>query len=233
MSVAASQIMTLAGYLLNDQSAVRWTYPELASWIGDGQNAIVLADPSSASANVTMALQSGTWQQISSSYLSVLRLIRNIASVGPPRVGGRAIRVTTRQSLDAASPYWHSTTYVPFGSEVRNFIFDEDDPKSFYVYPGNDGTGIVEALLVQDLLPISATGLATELSSYGQNIGLPDSYAPALVDYVVYRALSKDAPGGSLAVAQSHFKAFAAAIGIEEQSAGASSPNAKTGTTPT
>ncbi len=215
--------MAAVGYLLNDESAVRWTFPELAIWIGDGIDAIVLADPAAASINTTLALQAGTWQTIGSGYLSLLRVVRNLVSAGPPRVGGRAISVTSRAALDAVSPHWHSPKVVPYRKEARQFAYDEDDPTSFYVYPGNDGTGLIEAVLVQDLPPIEAD----DDGDYTQDIVIPDFYQPALIDYVAYRALSKDAPGGSLPTAQAHFQAFSAAIGVEEKSTAVNSPNAK------
>lgn len=226
MAVTAAQVMTLAGRLLHDEEAVRWTFPELADWINEAVKAIVLAKPSASSDTVTLALQAGTLQQIGDTHLALLRLVRNITAAGPPRIGGRVVRVTSRQSLDAQAPDWHNPDDTPFKKEVRQFVYDEQDPRSFYVYPGNDGSGTVEAVVSILPAPVAATGDVTVLASYGQDVGLSDIYQPPLVDYVVYRAMSKDDTGSNPAGALAHYQAFALAVGLKVKVERANSPNA-------
>src|SRR5687768_15593281 len=195
MTITATQVMTLAGRVLNDEDATRWTQPELAEWINEAVKAILLAKPSAYSVTEVLSLAAGTYQTVPAEYLSLLRVVRNITDEGPPRVGGRIIRVTTRDALDAQEPYWHDPTKVYYKKEVRQFVFDEESPLSYYVYPGNDGTGMVEAVLSK--LP---TAIADD---YDQAIGLQDIYVSPILDYVLFRAMSKDDeagnPAGSIA----------------------------------
>ena len=221
MTITAAQVMTLAGRVLQDEDATRWTQPELADWINEAVKAILLAKPSAYSETVVLSLSEGTYQAIPSQYLSLLRVVRNITSEGPPRVGGRIIRVTTRDALDAQEPYWHDPTRTKYKKEVRQFVFDEEEPESFYVYPGNDGTGKVEAVV---------SSLPTAIGSdYSQAIGLQDIYITPILDFVLFRAMSKDDEAGNPAGAIMHFQAFSAAVGLKVKVEGANSPNARPG----
>ena len=69
------------------------------------------------------------------------------------------------------------------GTEVKHYIFDGDDPRVFYVYPGVAGSAYVE--LVYSKNPTSI-GANTDL------IQVDDIFANALINYVLYRAYLKD-----------------------------------------
>jgi hypothetical protein len=219
--------MTAAGFALNDEGATRWTFPELCFWLNEGIRALVLARPFCASKTITLTMQAGTYQEVPIEYLTLLRLTRNISDVGPPRVGGRAIRITTHDALDASCPEWHNPKIIKYSPQVRQFIFDDDDPRSFYVYPGNDGTGVVEGIVSALPCMVVATGDIDTLASYAVDVDVKDIYQPPLLDYVLYRAMSKDDTDGNPAGAASHLQAFIAAVGADVQVAGADSPNAQ------
>lgn len=225
--VTAQEVMVLAGRVLQDQSAIRWTLPELCDWINEAVKAIVLAKPAATSQTVTMELQAGTLQQLPDQYLSLIRLVRNVSAVGPPRVGGRVIRVTDTDALDATNPDWHDPRRVKYAAEVRQFVFDDDDPLVYYVYPGNDGTGIVEGIV--SILPtaVIATADPTLIGSYAVDVGLKDMYLPPLLDYVLYRAFSKDDTASNPAGSQAHFQAFTFALGVQDKVSTTVNPNAK------
>lgn len=222
------EIITQAGIVLQDVVYDRWPVTELVRWINDAQRAIVLAKPSAKAESVILDLAEGTLQTLTDgSHLTLLRIPRNIKSVGPPRIGGRAIRATTRDLLDASSPDWHDRNCVRYTAEVRQYVFDEQSPREFYVYPGNDGSGQVEAIV--GILPdmLVASGPPDDVNSYDASIGLPEPYGPVILDYVLYRALSKDDIAGDPGRSQLHYRAFAEALGIKVQVEGASSPNAR------
>lgn len=229
MTITAAQVMKLAGRNLGDEDAVRWTLPELADLINEAVKAIMLAKPSANSVTDVVSLIAGTYQSIADGYLSLLRVVRNITTEGPPRVGGRIIRVTTRDALDAQAPYWHDPVQTPYKKEVRQFVFDEESPRSFYVYPGNDGTGKVEAVMSKLPTVIAANGDMNALASYDQDIGLQDIYLSPILDYVLFRAMSKDDEAGNPAGSLAHYQAFATAVGLKVKVEGANSPNARPG----
>lgn len=230
----ASDLLTRAGIVLQDEEHVRWTLPELVGWINDGMKAIVLAKPDAHAESYAMSLAQGTLQALSNpAHLRLLRVVRNLQSTSSPRIGGRAIRATQRDILDTQSPNWHNPSDTPYRKEVRQYVFDEANPREFYVWPGNDGTGIVE--LVLSTLPdaITATGDVNAIGSYAATIDLAEPWSIVLLDFVLYRAYSKDALEGGAGRAGLHYQQFAGAVGIKIQRDADASPNARAKVTST
>jgi len=225
MTTTAAEILTRAGTVLQDTSHVRWTLPELADWLNEAQRSIILADPTANSATVTLNMVEGTLQSLTEEdQLLLLRVPRNLTGASEPFTGGRVVRPTTRETLDGSEPNWHDPNVVSFKAEVRQYIYDEAEPRSFYVYPGNDGTGKVEAVV--SLLPTMIDTAGTEISDYEDvEIGLPEPYSVVILDYLLYRAFAKDDIAADMTKAQVHYKAFATALGLKIQVDGANSPN--------
>jgi hypothetical protein len=210
--------MERASILLQDTANTRWPLIELVTWLNDGMREIVLQNPTALSESLVLPLIAGTYQTVPGTYAQVLRVVRNLkTSADSPRIGGRVVRVIDRLTLDAVAPDWHDSDCTPQTSIVANVIFDEDDPFAFYVYPGNDGTGIVE--VIASAIPTEVpypTVNPTLLATYDVAIDIHDMYKNALVDYVMYRAYSKDASfAGSLARAAAHYQQFQGAIGVK------------------
>lgn len=227
----ASEILSRAQRLIQDETNVRWPLAELCEWLNDGQREIILHKPSALSRTDVINLRAGTWQAIPDTALALLKIVRNINSVGGPpnnlRVGGAAIRAVAREVLDATRPDWHASTATP---APKHYIYDEDDPRSFYVWPPNDGTGKVEAILSMNPATVTATGAPDTLGSYNAVLSLADIYMSALVDFVCYRAYSKDASfAGSAQRAAMHYQQFANAIGIKARMELLDSPNTPNG----
>jgi len=228
MATTGASLLTSASILLLDEDRIRWPLPELVGWINEAQRAIVLAKPSAKSESVVISLIAGTLQSLTNTdHLALLRIPRNIVTEGPPRVGGRAIRPTTRELLDASSPGWHEPDTFAYKKDVRQYVYDEESPREFYVFPGNLGTGKIEAVV--SVLPtrLTASGDVHDIDSYGASIGLPEPYAPVILDWVLYRAFSKDSMEADTGRAQLHYQAYATALGLKVQAERAYSPNTK------
>jgi uncharacterized protein DUF6682 len=232
--MTGAELLTRAATVLQDGDHVRWPLPELVNWLNDGQRAVIAAKPSANSQSVALTLVEGTRQTlIEASHLMLLRLPRNLTAATPTRLGARAIRPVSREVLDASEPMWHDRATIPFKKEVRQYVFDEQAPREFYVYPGNDGTGLVEAVV--SVLPtlLAATGDPAVIASYAAEIGLPEPYGVILLDYILSRAFSKDDVGADPGRAAMHMQAFMSALGIKAQVEGAQSPNTRAKVTST
>lgn len=218
MAITASDIMRRAGILLQDEGHIRWPLFELAEWINDAMRAIVLARPSISTNIITISLQPGTLQSVPLDTVpepqTLLSLTRNIRQAGPPRIAGRAITGTSRIGLEARVPNWHDERYVRRKREVQQFFVDEQDPRRFWVYPGNDGGGEVEAVVSVVPQPVLPTGAPEAITSWNVPVPLKEVMATPILDYVLYRAQSKDDVGANAGRASGHFQAFAAAVGI-------------------
>jgi len=229
----ASEILDRARRLIQDETSVRWPLPELCMWLNDGQREIALQKPSASSDNRVLQLVEGTYQPLPADAITLLRVVRNVREmIGSKRVGGASISVVARAMLDATNPDWHDPLRTRFKKDVRHVVFDEEDTRSFYVYPGNTGAGMVEAVICREPAAVAPRpGVdPEELAAYDVATALDGVYANALLDYVCYRAYAKDAQYvGNTNRAALHYQQFANSVGIKLNAEALNSPNLSAG----
>lgn len=224
MAYTARDIIVSVSRTLFDEDNTRWTLGELLDYINDAIRAISTIKPNAVTETRTLFLDAGTLQTLPDECTVLARIIRNITTPhtdpGGP-VGGPAIRmVAGRDLMDAFFPGWQSDTTM-FGSQVQHAIYDPADLTHFYVIPGNDGTGMVEAIVGIMPATIIVVGDITDLENYAIPIPLADKYWTPLLDYVSFRAFGKDqaVPASEarsakhLGIFQSAMQAIAAAEG--------------------
>ena len=226
----ASEIMTRASRILLDEDYTRWTMTELADWLTDALREVALYVPTATSRNIVINLVEGTFQRLPADCQQVLRVVRNVDLEGDNRVGKGVVTIVDRRALDAENPNWHDGQYVRFKPYARHFVFDETDPLTFYVWPGNDGTGHVEAVVSVIPSAVKADdGKDPEsLDSYSMTLDVLDVYANLILDYTLYRAYCKDAQNaGAANRAALYYQQFTNALGIKSNAAMVNSPNYK------
>ncbi len=215
-TITGTNIVDRAAIVLQDTTGVRWPQDtELLLWLNDGQREIVLRKPDAYAQNETVALVGGTKQTIPATGIQLLDVIRNMGTGGS--TPGRAITRIDREILDEQRPDWHSSTA---NAESKHYMFDTRDPKHFYVFPPQHATpGKVEMVYAAS---------PTDLSALSSTITLDDIYSGVLLDYILYRAYSKDADLTPSAPqrAVSHYNAFMASLGAKSQMELITNPNA-------
>lgn len=204
MAITAGQIFDKIERLVVDETNVRWTVAELLGWLNSGQREIVLLKPNSLTATTNVTLVAGTKQELPATGLVLIDVTRNMGSGGT--TAGRAITPIDRRLLDTTNPNWHADTAA---AEAKHYCYDIRNPKVFYVWPPQPTSTTQQIEIIQSISPTDAT---TESS----NISLDDIYEGPLIDYILYRAYSKDAEfAGSSDKAQVHYQAFQNALGIK------------------
>lgn len=200
----ASDIIDRARLVLNDTVATyRWADSEFFKWINDGQRAIVLVRPDASVSVETMTCAAGTKQALPSGAIRLLDVSRNINA---DNSAGRAVRLVDRDILDSQNPNWHSDTQE---TAVKNYLYDNRSPNVFYVYPPAKSTSKLEIVISKNPTDVTATT---------STLALADIYSEALLNYVLFRAYSKDAEFATNAqLATSYFQVFSAMLGIKTQ----------------
>lgn len=201
-----NSIINRAGTLIQDATNVRWPTAELLGWLNDGQREVVLHRPEASVKNQSISLVAdSTKQALPTDGILLIDIIRNMGTAGA--TSGRAVRLTSREVLDAQKPTWHSDANAL--GYVQHFVYDPRDPKTFYIYPKAPAT----AWHLEIVYSASPTD-----GVEGGVIQIDDIYGNALLDYVLYRAYSKDAEYAANAqLAIAHYQAFAGALGIKTQ----------------
>jgi hypothetical protein len=215
-AISAATIINKASKLLHDISNVKWTRAELLSWINDAQRQIVILSPNATNKVSTIKLVAGTRQSLPSDGWTLLEVLRNMGTSGT--TPGRAIRLASRSLLDAFNPNWHDDSPV---TAPINYLYDIQDQTVFYVYPPANGNGYIQINYSPD---------PSDLTAETDAIYVPKIFETAILDYVLYRACSKNsdyAPNAQLAIA--YYTAFNAAMSQKSASESGNSPNQQFG----
>ena len=212
-TIAASAIIRKAQIILLDEKAgTRWSVnDELLPWLNEGQRAIVAIKPNANIKRAAINLVAGTLQKLPDDCVQLIDVPRNIDANGN---AGRAVRIVMREMLDAQVPTWHSR---PVSRIVKHYIYAQQDPKIFYVYPSQptQSPGAVEVVY----------GAKPKDIQIGEPIVLDDIYEGVLLDYILYRAYSKDSEYANQHRASAHYSAVINALGGRVQTESGANPN--------
>jgi hypothetical protein len=212
-TVTAQSIIDRAQVLLQDTVKVRWPDAELLTWLNEGQQAIVVLKPTAYVRSVAVQLVAGTKQSLPADGIQLIDIVRNMGTDG--LTPGRAVRIVTREVMDAQTPSWHVS---PVSHIVKHYMYSALDPNTFYVYPRQPASGFGYVEMAYGARPPA-------VAAVGNTISVDDIYQTALLDYVLYRAYSKDtefADSGRAGVRQ---QAFVSAIVGKAQAEAGVSPN--------
>lgn len=192
-----SEIISTARVTLNDTDAVapRQDDTELLRYVNEGIKEIATYKPELFSTIGDMACSAGLCEQ-SITFLDAATLIEVMCIHG-----GAAVTPFDRAAMDLFRPGWRNDAQGP----AENWAPIEGDPLNFLIYPPAPPGQVLDVRYVRNP---SVYALEDVISD------LPDTYVPALVDYVIYRAESKDDEHVLSQRAQSHYTAFLAKIGV-------------------
>ncbi len=223
MALTVKNILDRVQITLQDTTNIRWTQAELLNYLNDAQREIALLKPDATSINTNIQLATGTQQSLPSGGNRILRVLRNMSSAAGDATGGRAIRQVSLESLDAQDPNWHDPTATGLSKHttiVKHWVYDESDPKVFYVYPGVAGNAFVEIVysVVPGVLDYSSNGSST--------LGVNDIYGSAIMNYILFMAYMKDAETASnQSRASSHLTLFQQAVSLKGEMDQVNSPS--------
>lgn len=203
-------IMERVNAQLMDDAYTRWPKAELINYFNTAQRAIVISRPDASIVEKSdFACVAGTKQTLPEDGLRLVD-VRSMTT--------GAIRSRTRAEITDLYPDWFTTT----GSTAAEaLIYDEREPKRFFLFPG-----VSDGLLIE--LVYSATPpLRTESEIDAGETDLDTVYTPAVIEYMLYMAHSKDFEYSEIQKAQTHLAMFNNILGIKSQSDAAMTPTDK------
>lgn len=180
--IQVDHIISAVRVILQDPTAVRWTDAELAMWLNAGVRDVVALRPDIAADYRDVPLVAGFSQKLPNDCTRLLDVVINT---------GGATKTTvvpiTRRVLDVQFPNWANE---PASAVTKHIIYDERSPTSFFVYPPAVAGNKLMMLCSITPAPVEAQGAVT---APGQTINMPVRMMNSLIEYVLYRAFSKDA----------------------------------------
>ena len=194
-TVTGTAIMNKAATLLYDVNNIKWSRPELLIWVNDAQRAITSLLPEASSAQAVIAMAEGPRQSIPATGWLLLEVTDNMGT-SPGSTRGRAVKKIDRATIDETNPNWYDATPA---TAITAWMQDGRDRTAFQVYPPSDGTGYLE--VIHSLLPV-------DLAVEADTIVITDLYTPAMLDYVMFRCMSKGGGLGDPKQAEAYLASF-------------------------
>ena len=220
-TVKVVDLIDRARTILLDTTSVRWALTELQWWLNDSYREVLTIRPDSNTLTGEFACVAGPRQVLTSTFANASRLIsviRNTAATS----NKYAVRLVDRRVLDDQRKGWYTETATV---SVEEYMFDARQPRDFLVYPPATTLARLEVAYAQ--VPAAHTLTSGQLADTANTevIRIDDSFANALLDYVLYRAYTKDAEQAANAQrAMAHYQAFQNALGVSAQANAASQP---------
>ena len=215
MALTAANIVSRASMIIQDLTNVRWPLSELTNWLNDSRREIaVVRQDIYSKTDDSMTLSNGAKQTLPPLGLRLMDIPRN--------AGGPAVTLTQRGFLDQQNPAWQEMAGV---AEIKHFMVDERDPRTFWVYPPASTAASVMVIYQKaptDFGVSESGGVFTstggDATTAGELTPFEELYGGAMVDYICYRAFSKDSEyAGNAQRALAHYQQFANALGLGRQ----------------
>lgn len=214
-TILASALIERAENILQDITNLRWQEAEMLQYLNDGQREIVLLKPDANVTTASAVCVAGTKQSLPTGGIALIDVIRNMG-IGGATPGNAPFR-TTKDTLDRHDPTWHTTTA---SATTEAWWMDERNPTVFYVYPPQPTSSF-------GYLELAYTANPTDIATTATAISLPDIYAGAMLDYLLYRCSQKAVAYSPewTQRASTYYGSFMQSLGLKEQTEDRNSPN--------
>jgi hypothetical protein len=231
MAVSSKAIIDEAATILNDESFTYWSSTFHLRSLNDGQLQIALLKPDASITAKAYKLVEGVRQTLPDGSVSfqdpaaatlpagvkLLRVIMNMGTTG--LVPGRSPSIIDMDMLSATKPNWPAETAA---AVVKHFMYDEKDPKVFWVSPPQPSSSQGYVLVNYNSLPV-------DVASYSADayISLADEYRPALFNWLMFKAYTRDTDEAHANRALMYHDAFLQSLNLRAQIEKAEDPNYK------
>lgn len=212
MSFNAQDVVQRAAFTLADETGARWDALELVRYLNDGQLALVSDRPDAYATKANVTLVAGVRQTVpGAKFMDILG-----------NANGAPCRQVDRLGLDATRPGWRGEAGT---ATPRNWMHDPRDPLVFEVYPPALNTASLQVIYAVNPTPVAEPAANSEYGDVTGTVALNQVFFNPLVDYVLYRAFSKDGEHpANQARAASHYAAYRQALGLELQATATVTP---------
>lgn len=218
-TLQAQHILSRVRNILQDNTGVRWTDGEMFDYLSDAQRDIANLRPDATATHANVQLATGTEQTIPTDGLRLISVNRNMSGTATDATGARAVSKVNLDVINSEEPSWHDPTVTGRAAHttvVKHYMFDQRDPRKFFVYPGVAGNAYVEVIYSKNPTNIGAN---TDL------IQVDDIFANALINFVLYRAYLKDGEfAGNFQRAAAHYQIYTQSLAIGAESTEVNAP---------
>lgn len=189
-----ADLISTARYTINDTTAAyRNSDAELLSYFNAGVLEISMLDPALFVSIGDLPCSAGDVEQAVT--FSDAQAIFDVLCIH----GGAAVRKVDMASLDSFRPGWRTDA----AGAATNWMTKPNDRLRFFIYPPAPASQTLDVMYVRIPATLGLTDTIAEVPAYCY---------PALIDYIVFRAESKDDEHVNSNRASGHYQSFVAKI---------------------
>jgi len=182
VTTAATLITEVRGLLSDETVAYRWSDAELLRYLNAAQRQIVTLVPEAFAVELPITVVPGNARQTLSRATGAIKFIKVTSNIeGGFRTG--LLRSIEKDALDTHDPDWEVTAAADSPSYFKHYMHDPREPLVFYLYPLPNAAK--QIFVVHSLRPTVATTTSSD-------VALGADYENAIIDYMVFRALSRE-----------------------------------------
>ena len=206
MSIPVSEVISTARIILQDPNKVRWTDAELVAWLNAALRDVSTLRPDLTAQYREILLVDGYLQALPADCTRIMDMVHN---TDPAMT---AVIPVSRRVLDLQFPTWASGA---LNALTKHIIYDERVPRQFMVLPPAIAGNKLFALCGVNTTPVTLVNGAVSETSF---VDLPERLMNALIDYVLFRAFSKDAEDANYVErAKAHYDLFKSALAADAE----------------
>ncbi len=206
--LTVQEVLQRVTILLEDDAADIWDRDELVTWLNDAVLSLVNKKPDAYVKRSVVSLVAGTYQSLPDDGMMLIHVVRDMQT-------HKSITGLPLDILDDQNPSWRQPV---LSSNVLHYTYSDKDPKHYEVYPS-----VVEGVQIE----IDYGAVPENVSVDTDTIPIGKEYLNVLVDWVLYRAYSKDDESADLSKATMHLQAFMNALGLKVTTQQAIIPNTR------
>lgn len=198
MPVPVSTILEELGSFLHDVGGAVWPSAIKLGYLNEAVKTVALLRPDVMATVAEVTLTADTpLQSIPTDGDRLLYVVRNVAT-------GRPIRKIHREAINDVAIGWTPATLT----EIDHYMFDEENPRYFYVYPVPDAALVVEIVYAKTPSVVDADSVS---------VGIPDIYLSPLKDFVLAKCFGMETKGSDYGKSTYYMQSFYNALGVKLQ----------------
>lgn len=216
MAILVSELLDNVREVIQDGLAVRWSDAELIDYLNDAVRSAIMIKPDINPITEVFVCVEGykqNWSSLTTELVQLLDVISNTTAGGGTET---PITFVKRNVMDLELPTWRT---APLNTTIQHYMYDPRQRDVFYVYPPAQAGATIE---------VCYTGVPDLATDVTDEVPLIDIYAPALTNYVIWRAYTKDSDfAGNIQLAGGYYSAFFQLITGKMMAENSESPDRK------
>lgn len=202
--ITVKELLSRCNGLLVDPLWASWTKDVLLSYYHEALLVVLDKRPESNPVNVEFECSAGVKQTLPEHALKLLEVTCN--------QNGKAIKFEQKSTLDDNYPEWYAGNTA---AQADVFSYDPRNPRYFYLFPGVVAGTKIEMIYAG--LPVAITVADVDNASNPAMFPLEPIFVAPVMDYILYRAYTRDSEMVANANrASSHYAAFNQAIAFAQ-----------------